>query len=226
MLRQIAVPFSCHAVMEYDGIWLVRRLGMGIGWGFMIVWHESISQIAYLFEQCFSLSACGAWQITEEWGELNPNWHLEAFGAFYTPFWAACLCYTWNIQSEIRCYEPRSFVGNHVTIRWTNQMDPLDGPNKNISIKTKNVNHFIEYINANIHKTTTNSRRRISLCIFQLNPHQLTKACYYWPCLHWHTPLRISLCFANSVFRHCCSRLQNSLIIHTNALFNEVTDMN
>jgi hypothetical protein len=35
------------------------------------------------------LSACGARQITEEWGELNPNWHLEAFGAFYTPFWAA-----------------------------------------------------------------------------------------------------------------------------------------
>ena len=31
--------------MEYDGIWLVRRLGlgMGIGWGFMIVWHESIT---------------------------------------------------------------------------------------------------------------------------------------------------------------------------------------
>jgi hypothetical protein len=30
--------------MEYDGIWLVKRLGlgMGIGWGFMIVWHESI----------------------------------------------------------------------------------------------------------------------------------------------------------------------------------------
>jgi hypothetical protein len=35
------------------------------------------------------LRACGARQITEEWGELNPNWHLEAFGAFYTPFWAA-----------------------------------------------------------------------------------------------------------------------------------------
>jgi hypothetical protein len=35
------------------------------------------------------LSACGARQITEEWGELNINWHLEAFGAFYTPFWAA-----------------------------------------------------------------------------------------------------------------------------------------
>jgi hypothetical protein len=35
------------------------------------------------------LSACGVLQITEEWGELNPNWHLEAFGAFYTPFWAA-----------------------------------------------------------------------------------------------------------------------------------------
>jgi hypothetical protein len=32
------------------------------------------------------LSACGARQITEEWGELNPNWHLEAFGAFYAPF--------------------------------------------------------------------------------------------------------------------------------------------
>ena len=41
-----------------------------------------------VYEQCFSLSACGARQITEEWGELNPNWHLEAFGAFYTPFWA------------------------------------------------------------------------------------------------------------------------------------------
>jgi hypothetical protein len=27
--------------------------------------------------------------MTEEWGELNPNWHLEAFGAEYTPFWAA-----------------------------------------------------------------------------------------------------------------------------------------
>jgi hypothetical protein len=36
-----------------------------------------------------ALSACGARQITEEWGELNPNWHLEAFGVFYTPFWAA-----------------------------------------------------------------------------------------------------------------------------------------
>jgi hypothetical protein len=35
------------------------------------------------------LSACGARQITEEWGELNINWHLEAFCAFYTPFWAA-----------------------------------------------------------------------------------------------------------------------------------------
>jgi hypothetical protein len=31
-------------------------------------------------------------QITEEWGELNPNMHLEAFGAFYTPFWAAYDC--------------------------------------------------------------------------------------------------------------------------------------
>jgi hypothetical protein len=27
--------------------------------------------------------------LTAEWGELNINWHLEAFGAFYTPFWAA-----------------------------------------------------------------------------------------------------------------------------------------
>jgi hypothetical protein len=27
--------------------------------------------------------------MTEEWGKLNINWHLEAFGAFYTPFWAA-----------------------------------------------------------------------------------------------------------------------------------------
>ena len=26
----------------------------------------------YIYEQCFSLSACGARQITEEWGELNP----------------------------------------------------------------------------------------------------------------------------------------------------------
>jgi hypothetical protein len=25
----------------------------------------------------------------QEWGELNINSHLEAFGAFYTPFWAA-----------------------------------------------------------------------------------------------------------------------------------------
>jgi hypothetical protein len=40
-------------------------------------------------EQCFSLSACGVRQVTEEWGELNINWHLEAFGAFYTQFWAA-----------------------------------------------------------------------------------------------------------------------------------------
>jgi hypothetical protein len=48
-----------------------------------------IYRIFYIYEQCFSLSACGARQITEEWGELNPNWHLEAFGAFYTPFWAA-----------------------------------------------------------------------------------------------------------------------------------------
>jgi hypothetical protein len=35
------------------------------------------------------LSACAGRQITEEWGELNPNWHFEAFGAFYTLFWAA-----------------------------------------------------------------------------------------------------------------------------------------
>jgi hypothetical protein len=27
--------------------------------------------------------------MTEEWDKLNINWHLEAFGAFYTPFWAA-----------------------------------------------------------------------------------------------------------------------------------------
>ena len=27
--------------------------------------------------------------MTEEWGELNINCHLEAFDAFYTPFWAA-----------------------------------------------------------------------------------------------------------------------------------------
>ena len=33
----------------------------------------------YIYEQCFSLSACGARQMTEEWGEL----------AFYTQFWAA-----------------------------------------------------------------------------------------------------------------------------------------
>jgi hypothetical protein len=30
----------------------------------------------YIYEQCFSLSACGARQMTEEWGELNINWHL------------------------------------------------------------------------------------------------------------------------------------------------------
>jgi hypothetical protein len=51
-----------------------------------------MKSILYIYEQneqCFSLSACGVRQITEEWGELNPNWHLEAFGAFYTPFWAA-----------------------------------------------------------------------------------------------------------------------------------------
>jgi hypothetical protein len=37
------------------------------------------------------MSACGARQIKEEWGELNINWHLEAFDAFYmyTAFWAA-----------------------------------------------------------------------------------------------------------------------------------------
>jgi hypothetical protein len=27
--------------------------------------------------------------MTEEWDELNINWHLEAFDAFYTQFWAA-----------------------------------------------------------------------------------------------------------------------------------------
>jgi hypothetical protein len=27
--------------------------------------------------------------MKDEWGELNINWHLEAFGAFYTQFWAA-----------------------------------------------------------------------------------------------------------------------------------------
>jgi hypothetical protein len=27
--------------------------------------------------------------MTEEWDELNIKWHLEAFGAFYTQFWAA-----------------------------------------------------------------------------------------------------------------------------------------
>jgi hypothetical protein len=48
-----------------------------------------IYRIFYIYEQCFSLSACGVRKITEEWGELNPNWHLEAFGAFYTPFWAS-----------------------------------------------------------------------------------------------------------------------------------------
>jgi L-aminopeptidase/D-esterase-like protein len=45
--------------------------------------------IIYIYEQFFSLSFCGAQQVTDEWGELNPNWHLEAFGALYTPFWAA-----------------------------------------------------------------------------------------------------------------------------------------
>jgi hypothetical protein len=30
----------------------------------------------YICEQRFSLSACGARQMTEEWGELNINWHL------------------------------------------------------------------------------------------------------------------------------------------------------
>ena len=42
-----------------------------------------------IYGQCFSLSACGARQMTEEWRELNINCHLEAFDAFYTPFWAA-----------------------------------------------------------------------------------------------------------------------------------------
>jgi hypothetical protein len=53
---------------------------------------EIVANLRYIvytvYEQCFSLSACGARQMTEEWGELNINWHLEAFGAFYTPFWA------------------------------------------------------------------------------------------------------------------------------------------
>jgi hypothetical protein len=54
-----SVPFSCHAVTRYDEIWLVRRLGMGIGLGFMIVWHESIttnipiSSSAAIFKQQF-----------------------------------------------------------------------------------------------------------------------------------------------------------------------------
>jgi hypothetical protein len=50
---------------------------------------EVVYSSVEIYEQCFSLSACGARQMTEEWGELNINWHLEAFGAFYTPFWAA-----------------------------------------------------------------------------------------------------------------------------------------
>jgi hypothetical protein len=29
--------------------------------------------IFYIYEQCFSLSACGARQMTEEWSELNIN---------------------------------------------------------------------------------------------------------------------------------------------------------
>ena len=30
----------------------------------------------YIYEQCFSWSACGARQVTEDWGELNINWRL------------------------------------------------------------------------------------------------------------------------------------------------------
>jgi hypothetical protein len=48
------------------------------------------------------LSACGARQITEEWGELNPNWHLEAFGAFYTPFWAS-YGYVYEKRFAVEC---------------------------------------------------------------------------------------------------------------------------
>ena len=47
--------------------------------------EDNLMQLA-VYEQCFSLSACGARQITEEWGELNPNWHLEAFGCLCNQF--------------------------------------------------------------------------------------------------------------------------------------------
>jgi hypothetical protein len=55
---------------------------------------KSIVHFVHIYIECFSLSACGARQITEEWGETSliqiGIWkHLEAFGAFYTPFWAA-----------------------------------------------------------------------------------------------------------------------------------------
>jgi hypothetical protein len=45
-------------------------------------------QLAF-YEQCFSLSACSARQMTEEWGELNINWHLEAFNLVHSTPWAA-----------------------------------------------------------------------------------------------------------------------------------------
>ena len=35
--------------------------------------------IMYIYEQCFSLSACGARQMTEEWAELNIIWLLVHF---------------------------------------------------------------------------------------------------------------------------------------------------
>jgi hypothetical protein len=65
------------------------------------------------------LSACGARQITEEWGELNPNWHLEAFGAFYTPFWAAygviCKCSSLSFEYiSLKSQENHGFLSYSV----------------------------------------------------------------------------------------------------------------
>jgi hypothetical protein len=50
--------------------------------------------------------------MTEEWGELNINWHLQAFGAFYTPFWAAYDGKRFSVLSIISINYTRQGVEN------------------------------------------------------------------------------------------------------------------
>jgi hypothetical protein len=86
----------------------------------------TLRYILYVYEQCFSLSACGARQITEEWGELNINWHLVHSTS---RFELSMVCHNRSTNLWHNCYprkSERSTCSRSRSSAWGNASNKTD----------------------------------------------------------------------------------------------------